>query len=45
MQSEHYPVPREVCLSQRNKDQVGMDAQIAHRLLAEKQAKGQCQNF
>ena len=43
MQSEHYPIHRQECQSQRIRDQVEMDTQIGHRLQAEEQANEQYQ--
>ena len=44
-QREQYPIPKQECPSQRIRDPVEMDAQIAHTLQAEEQAKEQCQSF
>ena len=37
MQSTHYPISRQVCPSQKIKDQVDMDAQTAHVLQEEEE--------
>ena len=45
MQSEHHPISRQQCPSQRIRKQVQMDSQIAHRLQAEEQSLKQYQTF
>ena len=45
MQVSTFLFPDKDCPTQRIRDQVEMNAQIAYRLQAEEQSKDQCQSF